>query len=389
MNENRECVEFSVTDYGKGIAKEEQRRIFEPFQQASTNEAQHGGTGLGLAITHKLVKVLGGKISVESEYGNYTTFRVVLPVKKRSASDEEEITDSEDTTPAAAAAASCVASEEKAASDEEEITDSEDTTPAAAAAALTEDSMSEGAPTEAPTKQRPMISPKLLALASSQQPAAKPDDDFLGYKVLIAEDNLVNQKVLTRTLQRLGITDIDVVENGQKAVDSWDKRDYKLIFMDLQMPVLDGIGATRIITQKKAEQGLVFPKVVFLTAHALQDYEDQAEEVGGDGFISKPFKLDIIKSMVQALVPGGGTGVVSADSDAVKVETPGGEASVVQGSSAKNLAGSLGEDDASRSSGGTGAVPADDGAVKVETPVGTASAVQGVNAKELQGMAGS
>jgi len=312
MNENRECVEFSVTDYGKGIAKEEQRRIFEPFQQASTNEAQHGGTGLGLAITHKLVKVLGGKISVESEYGNYTTFRVVLPVKKRSASDEEEITDSEDTTPAAAAAA------------------------------LTEDSMSEGAPTEAPTKQRPMISPKLLALASSQQPAAKPDDDFLGYKVLIAEDNLVNQKVLTRTLQRLGITDIDVVENGQKAVDSWDKRDYKLIFMDLQMPVLDGIGATRIITQKKAEQGLVFPKVVFLTAHALQDYEDQAEEVGGDGFISKPFKLDIIKSMVQALVPGGGTGVVSADSDAVKVETPGGEASVVQGVNAKELQGMAG-----------------------------------------------
>mmetsp|Transcript_32851 Transcript_32851/g.59992 ORF Transcript_32851/g.59992 Transcript_32851/m.59992 type:complete len:110 (-) Transcript_32851:52-381(-) len=108
------------------------------------------------------------------------------------------------------------------------------------------------------------------------------------------------------------------------------------------MPVLDGIGATRIITQKKAEQGLVFPKVVFLTAHALQDYEDQAEEVGGDGFISKPFKLDIIKSMVQTLVPGGGTGVVSADSDAVKVETPGGEASVVQGVNAKELQGMAG-----------------------------------------------
>ena len=100
--------------------------------------------------------------------------------------------------------------------------------------------MSEGAPNEAPTKPRPMITPKLLALNSSQQPTAKPmtlfaKDDFLGVKVLIAEDNLVNQKVLTRTLQRLGITDIDVVDNGQKAVDIWDKRDYKIIFMDLQV----------------------------------------------------------------------------------------------------------------------------------------------------------
>jgi len=209
MNENRDCVEFSVTDYGKGIAKEEQKRIFEPFQQAATNEVQHGGTGLGLAVTHKLVKVLGGNISLESEYGIFTTFRVVLPLKKKSAIDEVANADSEDTA----------------------------TTPTA----LTEDSMSEGAPSEAPTRPQPtMITPKLLALNSSQQPADKSTTPFTKsvffcFKVLIAEDNLVNQKVLTRTLQRLGITDIDVVDNGQKAVDSWDKRDYKIIFMDLQV----------------------------------------------------------------------------------------------------------------------------------------------------------
>jgi CheY-like chemotaxis protein len=209
MNENRDCVEFSVTDYGKGIAKEEQKRIFEPFQQAATNEVQHGGTGLGLAVTHKLVKVLGGKISLESEYGNYTTFRVVLPLKQKPVIDEGATAGLEDCT-----------------------------TPAV----LTGDSMSEGAPTESPTKPRPVISPKLLALNSSQQPAAIPTtpfakEDFFGFKVLIAEDNLVNQKVLTRTLQRLGITDVDVVDNGQKAVDSWNKRDYKIIFMDLQVMI--------------------------------------------------------------------------------------------------------------------------------------------------------
>jgi hypothetical protein len=210
LNENRDCVEFSVTDYGKGIAIKEQKRVFEPFQQATTNEVQHGGTGLGLAVTHKLVKVLGGKISLESEYGNYTTFRVVLPLKHKSAIDEGGAT----------------------------TADSEDCT---TSAALTKEGpMSEEAPTKVPTKPRPMISSKLLALNSSQQPAPEPTtpfakDDCLGFKVLIAEDNLVNQKVLTRTLQRLGITEIDVVDNGQKAVDSWDKRDYKIIFMDLQV----------------------------------------------------------------------------------------------------------------------------------------------------------
>jgi DNA-binding NarL/FixJ family response regulator len=134
----------------------------------------------------------------------------------------------------------------------------------------------------------------------------------------------------------------------------------------LQMPVLDGIGATRIITQKKVDQGQMFPKVVFLTAHALQDFEDQAAEVGGDGFIGKPFKLDTIKSMVQALMPGGGAGAVPADDGAVKVESPVGGASAVQGGSANELVGLLGGDATSRLGGDAGApVSANDGAVGI------------------------
>ena len=149
----------------------------------------------------------------------------------------------------------------------------------------------------------PMISAQMLSQGSVEK-SALCKEDLEGIRVLIAEDNKVNVKVLTRTLERIGVTEIDVVGNGKEAVEQWDKGDYKLIFMDLQMPIMDGIEATHIITKRKTELAMSYPKVIFLTAHALQDYQDRAQEVGGDGFISKPFKLDIIKAMIQTLVTG-------------------------------------------------------------------------------------
>ena len=118
-------------------------------------------------------------------------------------------------------------------------------------------------------------------------------------KILIAEDNIINQKVLLRTLKRLGVSDVDVVENGQLAVDASQDKAYDVIFMDLQMPVMDGLEATTIISQRNER-----PHIVFLTAHALKDYQDQASKAGGDGFISKPFKMEVIRDMLERYVQG-------------------------------------------------------------------------------------
>lgn len=117
-------------------------------------------------------------------------------------------------------------------------------------------------------------------------------------RVMIAEDNHINQKVLHRTLTRIGIQDIDIVGNGKQAVEAHEKKGYDIIFMDLQMPIMDGLEATGIISSRKKAKNEAFPKIAFLTAHALQDYQDKAAACGVDGFISKPFKMDILKELI-------------------------------------------------------------------------------------------
>lgn len=107
-------------------------------------------------------------------------------------------------------------------------------------------------------------------------------------QILIAEDNLVNQKVLGRVLKKLGMENVDIVENGLKAVQATAEKRYDLIFMDMQMPVMDGLEATRLIKAQEFSKGT---KVVFCTAHAVDDFRLQAEQVSADGFISKPFNV--------------------------------------------------------------------------------------------------
>ena len=104
---------------------------------------------------------------------------------------------------------------------------------------------------------------------------------------------------MLKVISRIGIQHIDTVDNGQKAVNSVSTKSYDVIFMDLQMPIMDGLEATRIITGDRDAKGERFPKIAFLTAHALQDYQDQAADAGGDGLISKPFKMYMIKELLR------------------------------------------------------------------------------------------
>ena len=118
-------------------------------------------------------------------------------------------------------------------------------------------------------------------------------------KVLYAEDNKINQKVLARMLKKLGVTKLDLVENGLKAVESSLSNHYDLIFMDIQMPVMDGLEATKLIKERDGDQS----RVVFCTAHAIDDFRQQAEATGGDGFVSKPYKLKEIETILKMYEP--------------------------------------------------------------------------------------
>lgn len=122
---------------------------------------------------------------------------------------------------------------------------------------------------------------------------------FEGLKILVAEDNLVNQKVMTRMFDRLGITDVTIANNGKIATELTEKESYDFVFMDMEMPVMDGLQATRII-KERAESA--HQKVVFLTAHTPDDFETTCRENGAEDFISKPCTIGDIRTCLQKLL---------------------------------------------------------------------------------------
>ena len=203
---------------------------------------------MGLAITSRLVGALGGTISVDSELGKYCEFTVRIPLKIC----EEPLS-------------MCQAAQ---------------LTPTA-----TGDDVHSSTTSSSPRFQERRLAPRYL-------------------RVLIAEDNKVNQKVLSRTLSKIGIKDLDIVENGQLDLEISEEKEYDVIFMDWQMPVMDGLAATRQIRARgngKIPSTVHQPRIIFLTAHAFSDYEEQALSVRADGFISKPFKKQTIEGVLDRL----------------------------------------------------------------------------------------
>ncbi len=116
-------------------------------------------------------------------------------------------------------------------------------------------------------------------------------------KILIAEDNVVNQKVAQRSLERMGYRP-DVVANGYEAVLVMRKINYDLIFMDLLMPEMDGLTASKIIHQECANSA-VCPKIIAMTANAMKEDKDKCLSAGLDDFISKPIRMEELQSMIQ------------------------------------------------------------------------------------------
>ena len=104
--------------------------------------------------------------------------------------------------------------------------------------------------------------------------------------ILLAEDNLVNQKVATRLFKKLGYK-IDVANNGLEVIKSLEEGSYDLIFMDIQMPEMDGLEATSQVIAKWGEER---PRIVALTANAMREDREKCYEVGMDDYLTKPFK---------------------------------------------------------------------------------------------------
>ena len=116
-------------------------------------------------------------------------------------------------------------------------------------------------------------------------------------RILIAEDNLVNQKVLTRILNRLDVEDITVVNNGEEAVIREAQEPFDLVLMDMQMPIMDGIEACQEIN--KRTDGHKKAKVVFVTAHVADSFKQTCIDNGAIGYLPKPCTKDAVKEVLK------------------------------------------------------------------------------------------
>jgi CheY-like chemotaxis protein len=122
-----------------------------------------------------------------------------------------------------------------------------------------------------------------------------------GLKILLAEDNLVNQKLAILLLERHDHR-VTVVDDGQKVLDAFEREPFDLILMDVQMPVMDGFTAVREIRSREATRGGRVP-IIAMTAHAMKGDRERCLQAGMDGYVSKPIQADKFHDAIDELAP--------------------------------------------------------------------------------------
>ncbi len=216
-------IRFSVKDTGIGIPFRLQEKVFQSFEQASSDTTRRfGGTGLGLSIVRQLVELQGGKIWLESQPGEGSTFSFKIPYSKRSAVKKKK--------------AQVV--ENKASSSKE-------------------------------------------------------------LKILVVEDNHVNQLLATRVLQKFGYV-VELAGNGVEAIKKLEKNThFDLIIMDVQMPEMDGYQTTRYIRSSHSKYRDI--PIIAMTAHTIVGELEKCMAAGMTDFVSKPFNPIELKGKITAL----------------------------------------------------------------------------------------
>lgn len=222
---------FAVEDDGIGIHPSHVEVMFDPFVQADQGMSRaFGGTGLGLTLCQSLAEMLGGTIHVESELAVGSNFSFTISAR------------------------ACM-----------------------------------------PNEELPLSFPNS---SNSDEDQGSPFDEFdpapTSKRVLVVEDNPVNQKVAVLTIERLG-HEVDLAENGVEAVEAVQNNPYDVVFMDLEMPIMGGIEATLEI-RKLPEPMNPDLRIMAMTGHVFDAMRNRCAESGMDGFLPKPFKLADLKA---------------------------------------------------------------------------------------------
>ncbi|GGF92469.1 response regulator [Paenibacillus abyssi] len=350
---------FQVKDTGIGIPKDKHHRLFQSFSQAHdvTASRKYGGTGLGLAICKQLVELMGGQIWVESDEGEGATFHFTIRAKRAELFSENKnnaarlrqkrvlIVDDNSTNLRILkksaerwgmyVKATVSASEALSWIEQGEIFDlaiidmlmaemdgnqlggkirKHRTIESLPMIMLTSVGSNPSrvdlesvfsAVVSKPVRDDHLLEVMLSSLFDRQ---AKPSrnkptvllDANMGAKlplrILVAEDNAINQKLFLRILEKMGYT-ADVAANGLEALQSVTRLHYDLVFMDVQMPVMDGLDAARNITNSLGDTKR--PVIIAVTANARQEDREQCLAAGMHDYISKPLRIEEVQRLLE------------------------------------------------------------------------------------------
>ncbi|KAG6226401.1 hypothetical protein E4U26_002431 [Claviceps purpurea] len=287
--------EFQVKDTGRGIPKDMQKRVFEPFVQVDSSLSRRfGGTGLGLSICSQLAKLMGGSISCTSTEGVGSTFSLQIPlmyVKNRVPSIASSSTLSRAPSPASSEgphrSSLSSALNHESESSKDISTMRKDNQPRLVGLST---------PFFATGRTPPPTNGERGKAIIQKVKAGKAGNGDL--RVLVADDNSTNIEVVSRMLKLEKVHDVTVAKDGQEAydlvkADMEDNQHFDLIFMDVQMPNLDGLQSTRLIRQ----MGCVAP-IIALTAFSEESNVKECMESGMNEFLSKPIRRTALKKVL-------------------------------------------------------------------------------------------
>ncbi|MES2917834.1 MAG: ATP-binding protein [Pseudomonadota bacterium] len=280
--QGRPWLGIEVRDTGIGIAASDLQRLFTPFTQADASTTRkYGGTGLGLTISKRLCELMGGSIRASSAPGVGSVFRVDLPFAAAHTRLARPI---ETYVPVAR-----VTGFGPVGSDSQIDADAARRPSHSANSnsnSSTNSNIGNGRDRDADDARRANRS------AGSAVPRLP--------RVLVAEDNPVNQVVASSMLKKLGYQ-ADLVDNGLDAVAAMASGDYDLVLMDCRMPVMDGYEACRTIREQ--EQGVRHTPIIAMTASVIMGEREHCLEVGMDDYLSKPVRMSDLGSMLQRWLP--------------------------------------------------------------------------------------
>ena len=365
----------AVSDSGIGVPRQKQDRIFEAFEQAeSSTSRRYGGTGLGLPISARLVHLMNGRIWVDSEPGRGSTFTFTarfrvhrgeesvavprelvylrgLPVLVVGADGERERLESRllgwHLRPVLASCGRDALAEMERASVagapfplvllDTELPDMPGMDLARQIAArphlagATLMTFSVAPDTVDAERARELGIAALLGKsvgdaellsalrrllgepeAPASAPSAVPSQTARGPRLclLVAEDNAVNQKLITRILEKRG-HEVVLAANGAEAVRSWSAQPFDAVFMDVQMPEMDGFEATAAIRARECSLGTHTP-IIAMTAHAMKGDDERCLKAGMDAYVSKPIHTEKLFATLHSLVEANRAGVDTA-----------------------------------------------------------------------------